>query len=110
MSVKNGIASRVSFCMIPDTRSGSAWNMLEGKSPASMPMKPKSKPVAASPNATGIPVIKKKNKPANISGTKFWAMKAVISIRSCQLFLCFGCQFFGQQFFVGLHAVDAERL
>ena len=38
MSVKKGIASRVSFCMIPTTRSGTAWKRPEGKSPISMPM------------------------------------------------------------------------
>ena len=40
----------------------------------------KGRPVAASPKATGIPVNKKKNKPQNISGTKFSAMKATINV------------------------------
>ena len=30
MSVKNGMASRASFCMMPNTRSGRASNRLEG--------------------------------------------------------------------------------
>ena len=38
MKVKNGMASSVSFCMMPNTRSGKAWNRPEGKSPVSMPM------------------------------------------------------------------------
>src|SRR5512140_1780062 len=54
--------------------------MLPGNRPASMPMKPNSRPVAARPKATGMPVSRKKNRPANISGTKFWAMKAVMSL------------------------------
>jgi len=37
MNVKNGMASSVSFCMMPSTRRGRAWNMLLPKSPASMP-------------------------------------------------------------------------
>jgi hypothetical protein len=41
-----------------------------------MPMKPNSRPVAARPKATGMPVSRKKNRPANISGTKFWAMNS----------------------------------
>jgi hypothetical protein len=28
MKVKKGMASRVSFCMMPNTRSGRAWNRL----------------------------------------------------------------------------------
>ena len=34
MKVKNGMASSVSFCMMPKMRSGSAWNMAAGKMPA----------------------------------------------------------------------------
>ncbi len=78
MKVKNGIASSVSFFMMPNTRSGKAPNRLVGNNPISMPMKPKNKPVAASPNATGMPVSRKNSSPANISGTKFWAMNAVM--------------------------------
>ncbi len=78
MKVKNGIASSVSFCMMPNTRSGRAWNRLPPNMPASMPMKPNSSPVAASPKATGMPESRNTNSPANISGTKFWARNAAI--------------------------------
>ena len=100
MNVKKGIASSVSFCMMPNTRSGNAWNMFDGNRPASMPIKPNSKPVAARPNATGMPVSRKTKSPANISGTKFCAMKAVISACSCQLLFGLCGQLFGQEFLV----------
>jgi hypothetical protein len=45
--------------MMPNTRSGSAWNRLVENSPTSMPMKPNSSPVAARPKATGMPVSRK---------------------------------------------------
>jgi hypothetical protein len=79
MKVKNGIASRVSFCMMPNTRSGSAWNRLDGNSPTSMPMKPKNRPVAASAKATGKPDSRKASRPPNISGTKLAEMNSMIS-------------------------------
>jgi hypothetical protein len=68
ISVKNGIASSVSFCMMPNTRSGSAWNSTGGNSPISMPMKPKARPVAASPKATGKPVSRKGTAPRTSAG------------------------------------------
>jgi hypothetical protein len=82
MKVKNGIASSVSLLMMLKTRSGSAWNSVVENSPTSMPMKPNSSPVAARPNATGMPVSRNISKPQNSSGTKFWAMKAVIGLAS----------------------------
>ena len=53
MNVKNGIASRMSLAMMPNTRSGSACSRLKLKNPASMAMKPKTSPTAARENATG---------------------------------------------------------
>jgi hypothetical protein len=70
ISVKNGIASKVSFCMMPNRRSGSAWNSVAGNSPASMPRKPNASPVAASEKATGNPVSRNSSRPANRIGTK----------------------------------------
>ena len=54
MNVKNGIASSVSFCMIPKMRSGSACIRFSMPgTPISTPTKPKNRPQAASENATG---------------------------------------------------------
>ena len=77
MKVKNGMASSVSFCMMPKTRSGRAWNNEAGKMPASIPIKPKPRPVAAKANATGKPLSKNTNSPANIRGTNCCARKVV---------------------------------
>ena len=52
MNVKNGIASSVSFCMIPKMRSGSACSSVCGISPISTPITPKKRPQAPSENAT----------------------------------------------------------
>ena len=52
MKVKNGIASSVSFCMMPKMRNGRACINDAGSSPNSMPMKPKNRPQAPSENAT----------------------------------------------------------
>ena len=75
MKVKNGIASSVSFCMMLKIRKGKAWNKEGGKMPASMPIKPKPKPQAASANATGKPVSSNVSRPPNMMGTKFCAKK-----------------------------------
>ena len=53
MKVKNGIASRVSFDITPKIRSGSAWNKAGVRRPSSMPIRPKTTPLAARANATG---------------------------------------------------------
>ena len=53
MKVKNGIASSVEFAMMPSTRSGSACSSAGCSKPISMPMKPNSRPFAASEKATG---------------------------------------------------------
>ena len=52
MKVKNGIASSVSFCMMPKMRSGRACISEAGSMPSSMPTKPKNSPQAASEKAT----------------------------------------------------------
>ena len=52
MRVKNGIASSVSFCMIPKMRSGSACSSVCGIRPSSTPTTPKNRPQAPSENAT----------------------------------------------------------
>ena len=52
MKVKNGIASRVSFCMMPNMRSGRLCRNAAWITPSSMPTKPKNSPQAASENAT----------------------------------------------------------
>ena len=52
MKVKNGIASSVSFCMMPNMRKGSACRNAGWMMPSSMPMTPKNSPHAASENAT----------------------------------------------------------
>ena len=77
MKVKNGTASSVSFCMMPKILSGRAWNSVWEKSPASMPMRPKVRPVAARLKATGKPVIRNSSRPANRRGTKLWAMNSI---------------------------------
>ena len=53
MKVKNGIASSVSFCMMPNMRSGRLCRKAGLMVPSSMPTKPKNRPQAASENATG---------------------------------------------------------
>ena len=53
IKVKNGIASSVSFCMMPKMRSGRACSSDSGSTPSSMPMKPKNRPQAPRLNATG---------------------------------------------------------
>ncbi len=53
MKVKNGIASNVSLCMMPNTRSGNACSNSGFNSPRSIAMTPNSRPLAASENATG---------------------------------------------------------
>ena len=53
MRVKKGIASSVSFAMIPNTRSGRACMRLNPKKPSWMAMKPNDSPTAASENDTG---------------------------------------------------------
>src|SRR5579859_6724621 len=73
ISVKNGIASSVSFAMMPNTRSGSACIRLKSKKPCLMAMKPKNRPTAASENDTGKPISMKTTRPPNIRG----------AIRSC---------------------------
>ena len=77
MKVKKGMASKVSFCMMPKMRKGSAWNMAAGKMPASMPTKPKARPTAARPKATGKPVSSTAKRPMNMSGTNCCAKKVV---------------------------------
>ena len=52
MKVKNGIASRVSFCMMPNMRSGKLCKNSKRNKSSSMLMKPKNKPQAASEKAT----------------------------------------------------------
>ena len=81
ISVKNGTASSVSFCMIPCTRSGRAWKSVAGNRPISIPMKPNARPVAASEKATGKPVSRNTSNPPNSNGTKFAAMNWLISAR-----------------------------
>ena len=77
MKVKKGTARSVSFCMMPNTRSGRAWNSVGGNSPISMPISPKVSPVAARLKATGKPVSRNTSRPANSSGTKLWVMNSI---------------------------------
>ena len=53
MKVKNGIASSVSLFITPKTRSGKARNSSGDSMPSSMPIRPKTMPLAASEKATG---------------------------------------------------------
>ena len=53
IQVKKGMASRVSFCMMPKIRKGKACKRLKFNRPSSMPTKPKNRPQAARENATG---------------------------------------------------------
>ena len=114
MKVKNGIANRVSLDMMPITLSGRAWKRLVGNRPASMPMKPNNKPVAAKPKATGMPVSKNMKSPANISGTKFCAMKAVMSapphVLRRQPGLGFGSQLFCEHFLCRFFMLQGKGL
>ena len=52
MKVKNGIASSVSFCMMPKMRSGKACNRVCGIRPIWTPITPKNRPQAPSAKAT----------------------------------------------------------
>ena len=52
MKVKNGIASSVSFCMMPNMRSGRLCKKAGWIMPSSMPTKPKNRPQAASEKVT----------------------------------------------------------
>ena len=78
IKVKKGMAKSVSFCMMPKTRKGKAWNRLEGNKPSSIPMKPKNKPVAAKENATGKPTNKNTSKPVNMMGTKLLVTNSIM--------------------------------
>ncbi len=53
MKVKNGTASKVSLAMIPNMRSGSAWNSAGCSNPSCTPRNPNDRPTAPSANATG---------------------------------------------------------
>ena len=53
MKVKKGMASSVSLAMMPNMRSGRAWNSAGWSRPSSMPSRPKTMPLAASAKATG---------------------------------------------------------
>ncbi|ODN68739.1 hypothetical protein A6302_03971 [Methylobrevis pamukkalensis] len=53
MKVKKGMASSVSLAITPKMRSGIAPNRLGESRPSSMPIRPKTKPLAASAKATG---------------------------------------------------------
>ena len=79
MNVKNGMASKVSFCMMPMMRKGKAWKSDGGKMPASMPMYPNPKPQAAKAKATGKPVSSNNKSPPNMMGTKL-TLRNVASI------------------------------
>jgi hypothetical protein len=52
ISVKNGIASSVSFCMMPKMRNGNACNRVCGIRPIWTPITPKKRPQAPSEKAT----------------------------------------------------------
>ena len=71
MSVKNGIANSVSFCMMPKMRSGSACSSASGSTPISTPTKPKNRPQAPRLKATGKPNSRKMIRPANMIGARF---------------------------------------
>ena len=80
MKVKKGIASSVSlFMMPPKIRSGSAWKNDGWNSPSSMPIKPKTMPLAASAKATGKPSSRKKTSAANMIGAMLAIRNAVMS-------------------------------
>ena len=68
ISVKNGMANSVSFCMMPNSRSGSACNNDSGRMPSSMPTNPKNKPQAPKLKATGKPKSRKTISPPNMMG------------------------------------------
>ena len=78
MKVKNGIASSVSFCMIPKMRSGKACINEAGSMPISTPMNPNSRPQAASENDTENPTSKNAIRPTNISGAMSACKKAIM--------------------------------
>ena len=68
MKVKNGIASSVSFCMMPKMRSGRACNSVAGIRPSSTPIRPNSRPQAASEKATEYPISRKRIRAPNMIG------------------------------------------
>ncbi|MNL21918.1 hypothetical protein D3C87_1432320 [compost metagenome] len=78
MKVKNGMASRVSFSMIPNSRLGSAWSSEGGSMPSSMPTNANSSPLAASAKAIGNPDSRNTTRLANMIGAMFAARKCVI--------------------------------
>ena len=111
MSVKKGMASKVSFCMMPNMRKGRACNKASGNTPSSMPMKPKNSPQAPKLKATGKPSIRKTISPRNMTGARFCIKNSMVVVPDsgvlwmgfgfCQLANFFGQFFFGR-FFAGL--------
>ncbi|GAO26992.1 hypothetical protein ALISP_6812 [Alicycliphilus sp. B1] len=78
MSVKKGTASSVSLAMMPIRRCGSQARVEAGKTPSSMPSRPKNNPQAPRLKATGKPRIRKHSSPPNMSGAKLAAMNSMI--------------------------------
>jgi hypothetical protein len=87
MKVKKGMASSVSFIMMPPKmRSGRAWKKVGWNRPSSMPMKPKTMPLAASAKATGKPSRRKKTSEPKMIG----AMLAIRNSVTCGLLASIG--------------------
>src|SRR3990167_1716491 len=80
MSVKNGMASKVSFCMMPKMRSGTACSRASGSTFNSMPMKAKNSPQAPRLKATGKPTSKKQMSPANMMGARLWVRNSMVCV------------------------------
>ena len=68
IKVKKGTASKVSLAMMPIRRWGSQAITEAGKTPSSMPRKPKVRPAAPRLNATGKPSSRNTISPANMRG------------------------------------------
>ena len=71
MNVKNGIASSVSFCMMPKMRSGSACNSVCGQQAQLDADEAEEQAAGGEANATGKPSSRKTTSPANMIGAKF---------------------------------------
>ena len=103
IKVKKGMASKVSFCMMPKMRNGKACNKASGKTPSSTPIKPKNKPQAPKLKATGKPSNKKTMRPTNMMGAKLAMNNSMVFLSDSGLLLRFGfsqfTDFFCQQFF-----------
>src|SRR3990167_8118972 len=112
ISVKNGMASKVSFCMMPNSRSGKACIRASGKTPSSTPTNPKNSPQAPRLKATGKPISRKMISPMNMMGAIFCVINSMNASRSGGFVFGFGeaYQVFRQLFFGSFFSLLERRV